>query len=506
MTVHELRDLDLARRFIVQGLWLIRALPAPAKNQVKAYLEWALEIASSGEPLPPIGFIADVGVAAFAMDRGEKGQPRDATNQPTLPPVLARTYEDHVLGKLYGDWTFERAADALKTYVDRKDRIRGLAFLVARIRKRTRFGGVLLSPSVIRLLVDASPDETLRAGRESIETHGLMPLLIDLYQGMVDAARRTGEVLTEGDIRALENRIALADPSQQLAHDQIMQVSRVLRTRVSDQKVKPLPNREEVPTRVMDEDSYPVGGFTSISTRGSVESLLHSQLAYMERDARPDLFDIKYLRDELYYYSRDENQFLRRRRSFVFLLFADLIQARFQDPDLPDRELRYQRIILTLGLVHAAIERLVQWLGGDALHFDFVFVSDGGPTPLDLEYQLLEMVFLEQIENETISIHPVRAGKTETSIDSAMSSVSQDALQTMTIDQAAGLCRDRARKSMCHVLALAMRDRRLEIDEAVVTRLTLDVPKPGLAHGSETEVAVQDDWPDALQRLLQLWV
>ena len=29
---------------------------------------------------------------------------------------------------------------------------------------------------------------------------------------------------------------------------------------------------------------------------------------------RPDLFDIKFLRDELLYYARDENRFLRRRQ------------------------------------------------------------------------------------------------------------------------------------------------------------------------------------------------
>ena len=35
------------------------------------------------------------------------------------------------------------------------------------------------------------------------------------------------------------------------------------------------------------------------------------------------MFDIKFIRDELLYYSRDENQFLRRRRAFVFGLSAD---------------------------------------------------------------------------------------------------------------------------------------------------------------------------------------
>ena len=31
-----------------------------------------------------------------------------------LPSSLLRTYEDHVLGKLYADWTFSRAGDALR--------------------------------------------------------------------------------------------------------------------------------------------------------------------------------------------------------------------------------------------------------------------------------------------------------------------------------------------------------------------------------------------------------
>src|SRR5205807_9017417 len=130
------------------------------------------------------------------------------------------------------------------------------------------------------------------------------------------------------------------------------------------QRVRPLARRMEVPTRILDEDTYPVGGFTSISTRGSPESLLHSQLAYMETDERPDLFDVKFLRDELLYYARDENQFLRRRRSFVFALFPDLLHTRVKDPTLP-----YQRGVLLLALIVVVIRRLSDWLSTDALVF-----------------------------------------------------------------------------------------------------------------------------------------
>src|SRR5262249_41207132 len=142
-------------------------------------------------------------------------------------------------------------------------------------------------------------------------------------------------------------------------------------------KVRPRSGRQEVPTRVLDEDTYPVGGFSSLSTRGSVESLLHSQLAFMEKQDRPDLFDIKFLRDELLYYSRDDNQFLRRRRTFVFALFPDLVQARFKDAALP-----FQRIVLLVALLVVAVRKLSEWLSTDALYFKFVFMGEKDPGPL----------------------------------------------------------------------------------------------------------------------------
>src|SRR5437773_2485991 len=99
MEILELRDLDLARQFIVQGLWLQRVVP-PAPARVRAILEWAHEVSSEGQPLPPLGFLADVGHAAFGQDRS--ATPATGTQEiPGLPPGLARTYEDHVLGKFY---------------------------------------------------------------------------------------------------------------------------------------------------------------------------------------------------------------------------------------------------------------------------------------------------------------------------------------------------------------------------------------------------------------------
>src|ERR1700722_18646977 len=110
MNTRELRDAEQARRFLCEGIWLQRVLP-PTGASLRSTLEWSLEAASSGQPLPPVGFVGDLGHIAFGMDQGSQ-KAREGVSTVGLPAGLARTYEDHVLGKLYADWHFERASDA----------------------------------------------------------------------------------------------------------------------------------------------------------------------------------------------------------------------------------------------------------------------------------------------------------------------------------------------------------------------------------------------------------
>jgi hypothetical protein len=238
----------------------------------------------------------------------------------------------------------------------------------------------------------------------------------------------------------------------------------------------------EVPTRILDEDTYPVGGFTSISTRGTIESLLHSQLAYMEKDERPDLFDIKFVRDELLYYSRDENQFLRRRRTFVLVLTPDLVQTRFKDPELP-----YQRGVVLLALLQVVVLKLSEWLSTDALSFRVLFTGEGDAEPLKAERELLTKLLDEAITLGTAKIERVPA------------------------DRVASLCTNWARRSMCHCLVVGTRPKVVDASDTVVTRLQVDGPRPALADGEEApEVVAGDDplecWGRALEQLLQRWV
>jgi hypothetical protein len=480
MDVVELRDPDQARTYLLQGLWLQRVVK-PAATLVKPALEWCLEIAASGQPLPPVGFVADLGNVAYGLDRGR--QSKDHAIVPGWPSVLARSYEDHFLGKVYSDWSFERAVDALRRYTGR-DQAKGLAYVVKQIRERAKLGGVELSPPVITGLMGMTGEQVLALGAESLSRDGPLPLLQEQYEEIVRAARRIAEVLGPEDVIALEQRTALADMGQYVAHRQILVMTARIESRLPPRPVKPLGGRKEVPTRVMDEDQYPVGGYTSISTKGSIESLLHSQLAFME-EQQPDLFDMKFVRDELFYYSRDENQFLRRRREFVFLFDPTLTDARYKDIELP-----VQRIVLVMSLVLTLVRRLTDWLSTDALRFELLFLlpPNATKTPLAHEMELLQLLLQEPIERGAAV---VRLMESVTEVERYLANQSQT--------------------SQIHVLDLGTHAPRLTTETIVATTLTITGPRPILADGYRTEASLEADdafehWIATALRLLELWV
>ena len=71
MATIEIRNRDDARKFILQGLWLQQTVSPPVPWLIKDVLTWSMELANGGNSLPPIGFVADIGIEVFQLDRGE---------------------------------------------------------------------------------------------------------------------------------------------------------------------------------------------------------------------------------------------------------------------------------------------------------------------------------------------------------------------------------------------------------------------------------------------------
>ena len=57
MPIYEIRDPDASRRYILQSMWLARAV-VPDSESLAVSLDWAREIASEHHPLPLAGFVA----------------------------------------------------------------------------------------------------------------------------------------------------------------------------------------------------------------------------------------------------------------------------------------------------------------------------------------------------------------------------------------------------------------------------------------------------------------
>lgn len=480
MTTWEIRDPDEARRFLSQSLWL-QSVASPSTESTAKALAWTLELASGGEPIPPIGVIADIGNLLLARGGTTSYSDPRAIQLQGWPAGLTRRYEDQVLGKLETDPTMARASDSLARLQGR-DRDRGLAFVIGQFRLRAGYGGVLLSPAALKSALER-PRELLDAGWESLASDGPILRLVELYEGLIVSVRAMHDILGPEDVFELEHGTALAAFGQRVALRQVLQTASDFVGTSSLDRPRPLDRRHDVATQVMDEDTYPVGGFSSISNRGSIESLLHSQLAYMEPLERPDLFDIKFARDELLYYSRDENQFLRRRRSVMVFLYPDLELARIKEAEIP-----FQRIILLLGLLSALFQRLTDWLTEEALVFEFLFVrlDSPGPEPLEAERELLTMLFREAIANGAAII------------DSVDESV------------IAGICVRKARRSLCQALAVSFAGRRVAAAGVSSGWLRLASARPELGFGetpagtSEAEDALTA-WRCALDLILASW-
>ena len=477
--ITEIRDPDLARQHLLAGLWTARAVKLDEET-VATVLQWALQIASGGQSLPLLGFVADVGHVALGELKGVSAdEPRPALRG--LETSLLRKYEDYVLGKLYADMSFERGADALLRFQGR-DRIKGLAFLVHQFQRRAQMPGVQITPGVLKTLAVAKPEDLLVDSWTRFDELGASESLTAELQQLIDAVRNTGDVLASEDIFELEHGTALAEFGQRLALRQVLQAAHYFEEQLPHQKPRPIQRRQQIATHILDEDTYPVGGYTSISTRGSVESLLQSQLSYMEVDERPDLFDIKFLRDELLYYSRDENQFFRRRQTFVIALYGDLINARVKDGGLP-----WQRIVLVLGLLVALVRKLIAWLSDDALTFEFLIVDPKGGAKFDDERTLLEMLFREEIASGTVIVENVA-----------------------TPQHVTRRCDEHARRSLCRLLAISKQDRHHECQFAAAARLCIDAASPKYAFDDDELQSPEepgiDGWYLVLDQLTRAWV
>jgi len=421
--VVEIRDRALAQRWLAGGLVLER-LARPTTASVREVAPWLQATLAEVPAIPSAGVVADVGrlLHGAALDLGQALVPDDRRLRAAL-----HAYEDQVLGRLAADRRLEAAAHAVARL---PPALRPPAVGVTIAAVLGRLNGLVrgaLTPALARQIAARPVEELLQNGLAAVSDPGpARELLIDGYEALARAARQSRSLLTDADVFVLEHLSVLGTLSQRLLSQEVAAAAEAL--------TAPLPRRLPFrrrpagtrATKLEDESAYPIGGFSSIATVGSLENLVTSELIYMDdpteapnRGAEPaspgrgaggsepsqgsdeiDLFDMRYVEGELLYYTRDEAIHVRTRRVITLLVDPKLVEARWKDAELP-----WQRLTLGLGVILGMVRVLAEWLGDEELRFRVVFLKDGvRPSPLGAERELLGLLLGEWRERGMVDV------------------------------------------------------------------------------------------------------
>ncbi|MEO1998991.1 MAG: hypothetical protein ABGZ17_27405 [Planctomycetaceae bacterium] len=391
---------DWAARYLVESYWFQR-YGKPSVADLSDVLRWAQCLADEGLAVPPLGILADLGQLALGrVEIGHDGL--DVAVPRWLPLSLLRSYEDCVLGRLWADRDFARGAAAVKSS-DRERVSRAVAFLVHRVCVRTCVQGVTINPAVLKRLLAAPMNSVLASGWDALESHAALSQITEQYRKMVTEFSGLGRVLSPADVFELEHHSALSGFSQRLALRQSLELIDRMESHLRVWSPRAVAPSGDVATHAAAESRYPTGGLTALSNRGSIESLLQSQLIYMDEgcDNRPDLFDIKWVRDELLYYTRDEGHFLRPRVTYVIVLSADLAATRILYPDLSA-----QGILTVLASVVLIVRELLRVMSHISLNVAvFCERSSLAENSLADERELLELLLRDERHAGCVQLH-----------------------------------------------------------------------------------------------------
>lgn len=405
----ELRAPEAIEAWLCTGLALTRVPPPPAAMA----LTWFTTIMAERPGLPPPAVVLELSTLAMngPSTRLAAGPAAGGEADDTLRRVL-RSWED-VLGRIAGDRRLVAVQDAiLELPLGLRGEAAGL-FASLVLQRICGPGGsatgepespeIATVPGVVR--------RTLENPKECPSTPEVFALLTAAYHGLVVRSRSIPELLGPGDaflltwmerLRSLEARVAL----NQLA--EVADVTDLPR------RVRSTRKRGTALSKIEEESAYPVGGFSAISTVGSIENLVSSELAYMSdtRDAERaaleghdlpddpghvDLFDLRWAEGELLYYSRDEGDLHRERRAILITLDPSLERERMPGPD------GRQRIASVLGRLVAVIRRAAELLGEVDLHI-LLSAPETARRALALELELLELLLLDLTQRQVLAV------------------------------------------------------------------------------------------------------
>lgn len=314
--------------------------------------------------------------------------------------TAVRGYEDHLLARLVSDPRWLSLQEAwLAAPLSARPAAAGL--LTERLLKKLAVPQTgRFSQAAVRRLGLRPADEVVSDGLQALVTEPeLAASLADQLADLARAARRERALLSDAEVFLLENVATLEGLAARVALGQLADAAQAIEERLPSRMKASQPSAGDAPTALEQESALPVGGWSSLSNSGSPESMVTSELIYMEENERPDLFDVRFVEGELLYYARDESVALRKQRTLSVVLDASLDAARFIDAGE-----RHQRLVWALAVVTAAVRKLSSWLSHEALSFELVFVRGKNQHPLQQEEGVVGLLLREWQERGRLSV------------------------------------------------------------------------------------------------------
>lgn len=300
---------------------------------------WLREVWQAGATHIPLPFAIDLGaVLLFGRSFRFRSVDADQASEPVGVEVNAEDastlrrfqrfrlgYQDRVISK----WLIEPSLQDLHVHIagldeNEQDRAISHAIVLSLGKRLFDVDGLVVGNAAFlrapkRSTSEAEPEPFSKAEAE-------LPAAPADWLGWVEetlqpsiAVLASSSTLTPEDAWEIRHLDRLPTESTRLALRQIHHVASQIGPLAANSALTLRQRAREVPIEKEDADAYPTGGFDAISTQGTFENLVRSEIAYVGEGTSGeaasgalgiDLFDVRFAENELLFYTRDESPVL----------------------------------------------------------------------------------------------------------------------------------------------------------------------------------------------------
>ena len=234
----------------------------------KDYLNWIQSCSNELSGLPACGFIIDMGGLLAGLKMTE------------LVPInkklrsAIQEYEEQLLLRLQSDYLWRSLMDAYQR-CPVSLQSKAIALMVYQICQNIQLQKLTeINPGIFRHYANNKENSVV------IVDTAIEHRLIQQYRELAECARNCLQLINQTDIFLVENISRLGDLHQRLAIEKVVQAASELALHCPEH-FKIQKKQSSVSTKLQQTDNYPIGGFSSITNSGSIESLVTSELIYM---------------------------------------------------------------------------------------------------------------------------------------------------------------------------------------------------------------------------------